>query len=415
MQPNTVPSRSTAADPAAPVLARALALVEDLKLDAVRRYKQEHPGALAVGILPVYAPRPLFEALNVLPVGMYGGGDHVDIIRGDSFYQSYICHIPRSVIELGLGGALDALDGMVFPSTCDVIRNLNGMWKMLFPNRWVTYLDLPQNFEPVMGGKFYVHDMQRMANELVKVGARPLTRENLLVAVAHENRRRALLADLDALRRNTPWKVRASEAYLLVRAGCLMDATQHADMLQEFLGLVDQRELRRYDNMRVIVVGAFCEQPPLGLIRTLEKSGCDLVDDDFQLGLKMIEGPIPSSKADLPGINCAPLNPEEPLDAIALAFLYAGTATSTRYIGKDVKGRALVERVKRGRADGVIFAAPSFCNPALLDQPMMEKALNDAGIPHTSFKYSENSGQFQSIREQAGAFSDSVKLWGSAA
>ncbi len=60
----------------------------------------------------------------------------------------------------------------------------------------------------------------------------------------------------------------------------------------------------------------------------------------------------------------------------------------------------------------MIFAAASFCDPALLDQPMLETALADAKIPFTSFKYAENTGQFQIIREQAGAFSDSVKLWG---
>jgi hypothetical protein len=45
---------------------------------------------------------------------------------------------------------------------------------------------------------------------------------------------------------------------------------------------------------------------------------------------------------------------------------------------------------------------------------MLERALDSAGIPHTSVKYSENTGQFQTVREQAGAFSDSLKLWGAA-
>ena len=59
----------------------------------------------------------------------------------------------------------------------------------------------------------------------------------------------------------------------------------------------------------------------------------------------------------------------------------------------------------------MIFAAASFCDPALLDQPMLEAALEDAAIPYTSFKFAENTGQFQVIREQAGAFSDAVRLW----
>ncbi len=35
-------------------------------------------------------------------------------------------------------------------------------------------------------------------------------------------------------------------------------------------------------------------------------------------------------------------------------------------------------------------------------------------MPYIAFKYAENTGQFQGIREQAGTFSDSIKLWGAA-
>ena len=57
------------------------------------------------------------------------------------------------------------------------------------------------------------------------------------------------------------------------------------------------------------------------------------------------------------------------------------------------------------------FAAPSFCDPALLDRPMLQHVLKAAGIPYIAFKYAENSGQMQPIREQAGTFADSIKLW----
>jgi len=152
------------------------------------------------------------------------------------------------------------------------------------------------------------------------------------------------------------------------------------------------------DNVRVVLVGAFCEQPPLTLIRNLERAGCDIVEDDLQLGFTYLEGAIEEEAAD-------------PLDALVGAFLEKGSATASRYIGNDQKGASLVQRVKRAGADGVIFAAASFCDPALLDEPMLEAALENAGIPYTSFKFAENTGQFQVIREQAGAFSDAVRLW----
>ena len=40
--------------------------------------------------------------------------------------------------------------------------------------------------------------------------------------------------------------------------------------------------------------------------------------------------------------------------------------------------------------------------------------IKDAGIPYIAFKYAENSGQMQPIREQAGTFADSIKLWSAA-
>ena len=70
------------------------------------------------------------------------------------------------------------------------------------------------------------------------------------------------------------------------------------------------------------------------------------------------------------------------------------------------------DRVAAAQADGIIFAAPSFCDPALLDQPMLRAGAEAAGIPCIAFKYAENTGQFQQFREQAGTFSDSIKLWG---
>jgi benzoyl-CoA reductase subunit C len=94
--------------------------------------------------------------------------------------------------------------------------------------------------------------------------------------------------------------------------------------------------------------------------------------------------------------------------------LQQGTPTACRYVGEAKKGEALLTQVRSARADGVVFLAASFCDPALLDQPMLERALDDAGVPHTSVKFAENTAQFQPIREQAGAFSDSLKLWGGA-
>ncbi len=351
--------------------------------------------------MPIYVPRELLHAQGVLPVGLMGAREDLEIIKGDAYYQSYICHIPRSTIELGLNGSLDGLDGLLFPAICDVIRNLSGMWQMLFPDKLSHYLDLPQNFDPELGGAFYRRDLEQLSEQLASRGARPLQPEALRRSIALFNENRRLVRDLYDLRRREPWKVPTHELYLVLRAALVIDVEESSALFREYRELVIRDASRQpLDQARVMVTGSFCEQPPLGLIKTLERAGCYIVDDDFVQVHRFIQSDIPTDG--------------DPLGRLVEAFLTDAVASPTRYIDQGDKGADLARRSQVSGAEGVLFCAPSFCDPALLDQPMMVRAVEARGLPWTAFKYAENGGQFQVIREQAGTFADSIKLWSNA-
>ena len=148
--------------------------------------------------------------------------------------------------------------------------------------------------------------------------------------------------------------------------------------------------------------GSFCEQPPLGLIKTLERSGCYIVDDDFVQVHRWIQGDV----ADRRAIRST---------ASSTAFLTDAIAQPDALLrGRDEgPGPGRPRRAARARTASS-SARRRFCDPALLDQPMAITRLERRGIPWTAFKYSENTGQFQVIREQAGTFADSIKLWSAA-
>jgi benzoyl-CoA reductase subunit C len=379
------------------IVARAEALYRDYRLSAVREWKAR-TGGLAVGYMPIYVPRELLHAQGVLPVGLMGARDDLEIIKGDAYYQSYICHIPRSTIELGLNGSLDCLDGMLFPAICDVIRNLSGMWQMLFPDKLSHYLDLPQDFDPELGGAFYRQDLEHLAQKLEARGAAPLRPEALRNSIALYNQERRLVRELYDLRRREPWKVPTYELYLVLRAALVLPVEESSALFASYLEAAREDTSRRpLDQARVLLCGSFCEQPPLGLIKTLERAGCSIVDDDFVQVHRFLREDV----------ACG----EDPLGDLVTAFLEQGSPGPTRYAADGRKGEDLLARCRDGAAEGVLFCAPSFCDPALLDQPMLVKAVERASVPWTGFKYAENSGQFQVIREQAGTFADSIKLW----
>jgi benzoyl-CoA reductase subunit C len=380
------------------LIAGLQSLYEDLDFQAVRRWKAEDPARKAIGFLPIYVPREVIHACGALPVGILGGGDRLEIVRGDSYFQSYICHLPRSVIELALSGRLDALDGFLFPSICDVIRNLSGMFKLLLPDRFIHYLDLPQDFDPRLGGRFYRHELELIRDEVSRLTGRCPADEDLRASIRAYNLNRAAIERLFARRAARPWEVPTTEYALLLRAGYVLPVEEHTGLVGEYLALAEAAQRHPLDNIRVLVRGAFCEQPPLGLLRTLERAGCYVVDDDLVLGARFIPEPLDEA--------C------DPIESLIRGYMEQSLPTASKYDARGTKGADLVQRVRAGNVHGVILVAPSFCDPALLDQPMLQKALEQEGIPFTTLKYSEDTGQFQVIREQAGTFADSVKLWG---
>jgi len=371
---------------------------DDLSFADARAWKAAVPGRKVIGFLPVYVPLELIHAAGCLPLGLFGGGDQIEVIHGDAYYQSYICRIPRSTLELGVTGRLDLVDGMIFPFVCDVIRNLSGMWKLMFPQVWTKFFDTPQNFDPAVGGVYYRRELEELREGLAALTGRPVTDDALKHSIALYNDNRRLVRQVYALRAAEPWRAPASEVYLLMRAGLLMPVEEHNRMLQDWLRAAAAEERPRRDQVRVAVFGSFCEQPPLNLIKSIELSGCAVVEDDYALVNRFLTEDV-STEGD-------------PLQALTLAYLRHSVETSCKYVPEAAdKGTFHLEQVRRSGAEGVIYATPSFCDPALLDRPMICGRLSREGIPHIAFKYAENTGQMQPIREQAGTFADSIKLW----
>ena len=352
--------------------------------------------------MPIYVPRELLHAQGVLPVGIMGGGDDLEIIRGDAYYQSYICHIPRSTIELGLNGSLDCLDGMIFPAICDVIRNLSGMWKLQFPGKLVALPRRPAELRPRDRRRASTAASSRSFRADLADSRRAALRPRGAARVARGPQRepRAWSARSTHCDAGAPWKVPTSELYLVLRAGLVLP-------VEEFDGdaprLSRRRPRRRIRASRWIrpgwsLTGSFCEQPPLGLIKTLERAGCYIVDDDFVQVHRWIKGDIP-----LDG---------DPLDDLVRAFLTDAVESPDALRRRRREGR----RARRARARA---AAPRGCSSARRASAIRRcstsrwrrRAVDAAGIPWTAFKYAENNGQFQVIREQAGTFADSIKLW----
>jgi benzoyl-CoA reductase subunit C len=186
-----------------------------------------------------------------------------------------------------------------------------------------------------------------------------------------------------------------------MRAGCVLPRPEHTAILRRLSDLLPSRSVRRRDRVRVLLHGSFCEAPPLELLETLEEAGCDVVDDDLELGSRWLTAPV--------------LPDGDPLAALARAYLRASRPTAVRHGTTESKRKAIQDLVERSRAEGVLFATAKFCEPALFDLVLERQGLDREKIPHLSFEFEEKMGVFESIRTQVETFVESILLFESEA
>ncbi len=370
---------------------RALAL--DVRFPAVHAWK-ERTGGKAVGCFPVYTPQEVIAAAGALPVTLYGGRGQIDIDHADSRIQSFVCSIARSTLELGMAGHLPWLDGFVAGSICDVARNLSGVWKHNFTQGFTFYMHFPQNVDSDAARTYYRGELQRLCECLAEKTGRAVTDDSLREAIRLFNRHRTLLNELGTRRAARPEKWPSSEMYAIAAAGNVMSREEHIALLERALLLGETRTRPQRDAVRVVLRGAFCEQPPLELLEVLEEAGCAVVDDDLQVGGRFFLGQVAETG--------------DPLDALVEAYLHGTVLTPVNNPGKRSRNDDLLERCKKKGIQGVIFASPKFCEPALYDAVLLRRAAERAGLPTLEFEYEEKMSVFESVRMQAETFVESI-------
>ncbi len=369
------------------------ALVQDLAFTTVRDWKLEHPGAKAVGFFPVYAPLELAHAAGMLPVLLNGAGDRLDIQHADSRFGSFICSIVKTTMEMAMTGHLEPFDGLFFSSICDSARNLCFVIKRNFPQMHVDFIHLPHSTSET-SVDFLAAEYRRVIAELERMGGLKVSDDSLRASIALFNQQRRLVHQLYRLRAQNPHLLRAWESYVLVRSGNFLPVEEHISILSSMLEALPTRAGKKRDSIRVVVEGAFCEQPPLELIRLLEAAGCDLVEDDLALAQRWFKDDVP-----LTG---------DPVQALAGSYVQNSVYSSVRHDWRHPRWQGLEEKIRATRADAVIFLIAKFCEPAYFDYVLFKKKVDELGLPHLLLEFEEKLFTFDRLRTEVETFVESL-------
>jgi benzoyl-CoA reductase subunit C len=376
------------------VLDECRALTEQPLGAVARQWKETHPGGRAIAAYPVWAPAEIVHAAGMLPLALLGGGASVELTHADARFQSFVCSIAKSSLELGFQGLVDGVDGFVFSNICDVARNLSSIYARNFRGAFVEYLHLPQNSTSPGVAPYLAAELRRLAAGLEQAFGAAVTEPALAGSIETYNRLRERLRALYALRIAEPHALATTELYAVVRAAALSPPEDSVARLDALLAALPGRPARPRDRLRVVVEGAFCEQPPPGLLEVLEEAGCYVVEDDLLLGWRWFT-------SDVPGGG-------DPFEQLGLAYVDRAVASSTRHESRAHRAAGLLEKVRRARADAVVFLPAKFCEPALFDYVLMKQGLDREGIPHLIVEFEEKMWTFERARNEIETFVESL-------
>ncbi len=361
--------------------------IEEADFSMVDRWRQG--GGKVLGHFQVVFPAEIAHAAGMLPVKVCGAP--VEPHAADSRFGSYLCSILKTSLELSLSGRL-TLDAFVSHPICDAARNLAAIWGRNhdYPCQ---ILYLPQNPNSSGSVDYLAGEYARVARLVEEVSGNEVTDDALRASIALYNRSRALVRELYEIKRTTPWKIAAEDAYALVAIGGRIPVEEHIALLESVLPQIRARDVKAEDRVRVVFEGAFCEQPPLDLIRMVGRS-CYVVDDDFLIGLRWLTGDV-----DVEG---------DPLRALAEAYIERSSYSPVQHDDRKPKERMLLDRVARSGAEAVVLGAAKMCEPGLEEQVAYVQALDERKIPYFLTEFEENATSFGTLELQVETFVENL-------
>ncbi|HUL59656.1 MAG TPA: 2-hydroxyacyl-CoA dehydratase family protein [Anaeromyxobacteraceae bacterium] len=330
----------------------------------VARQRALH-GRPSVAVLPVHYPKELLTALGVLAVELWGPPGPP---RGDAAgrLQPYVCALARNALAFLASGGADAVDGVLFPHTCDSIQGLAtlaadfGGWS----RPAFTFLH-PRGPPRPSARAFLRAELRSLAAALEPLAGRSLTPAKLAWALElHAEIHAARAALLDQRPRVA---LSDPELYALLRRGEWLWPEEHLAELRAARAVMADRPA--VQGVPILVSG-YVPEPP-AILEALGAVGAYVAADDYAaVGRRVVRPGAPGSAGP----------EEDPWDRL-VARCWAAPPCPTRSADPGARAAHLVALAERSGARGVLLHVVKFCEPELFDVPAIRQAFAARGTP----------------------------------
>jgi bcr-type benzoyl-CoA reductase subunit C len=352
----------------------------------VMKWKSE-TGKKAVGIAPIHCAEEVVHAAGMLPVGLWGG--QTTIMRATEYLQAFCCSVAKAIMELSAAGAYKHLDAIIFPETCDTFRVIPLMMRLADPLTPVIGLVLPDNRKIQAGIEYTANEYRTIAKKLEEITGNKVTDESLHASIELYNRHHAAMMRFFDVAAEHADVITPYWRHQVVKSSYYVLKEKHLAMVEELTAELSALPVNKGKGPRVVVTGIMTE--PDNLLHLFGEFGYTFVADDLAQSSRQFRTPTP----------------EDPDPFIRLGKRFAAfEGCSCVCDPEKLRGKIIVDMVKKQQADGVVVLIMKFCDPEEYDYPFIKQDLEAAGIPHLYLEIEQQMDSVEQLRTRLQAFSE---------
>jgi len=342
-------------------------------------------GMPVAGFMCSYAPQELLHAAGYFPVRIFGRAGGTPL--ADQLLQAYACSFARSAFDSVLAGELDFLRLAVFSHTCDTLQNLGDLWRRHRPQTPTIIVSMPNLNFGEAAVTYLRKELDRVRGCIEAITGSAIEEEALAASIRLYERHRAKMKLLYTLRRTHPSILSGREMFSVVMSSFLMRKEDHLREIETLANVLKAETPVSDARPNVLVAGSVCQVA--GFIGAIEEAGALVADDDLCMGSRSYVLP-PAPEGD-------------PMDILTQLYMGRAPCPAFHKPGYD-PAENLLDRVKYGKADGVVFLLTKFCDPFGFDYPHIHKRLEEAGVPSVMIEVEQHQPVPAQFRTRIEAF-----------
>ena len=383
---------------------KGLSRAHEIYADRGKRVRElRKAGQKIIGYICLYPPIEIITAMGMVPFRIFGDMSE-PITAADQVSTTVVCPFLRSIIDLGIKGKFDFLDGAVGAHTCDIGMTTIIAWRDYIKDAPFTHLiDVPHT-DHAPAVDYFEGQINFFKKHIEELAGEKLSEDKLKKACELHNKQRKLVRDLYDLRKSDPPRLTSMENLEVMVSLFSLPVEEGNELLEEVIKNVKERSIQpAKKKARLLVWGPVFDNT--SLYELIESAGADVVVDDTCVGTRAFWADV-KAPYDLHALA------QRYLVDIKCPRTYRDTQhqETERSYDKDLDSRFsyIKKAVTDWHVNGVVLQSVKYCDTHGYEVPNLRHYLDTLGIPSIYIEHDYSERSLAPIKTRVEAFVETL-------